>query len=264
MNWPYLVGFPTVFAHRGAGKLAPENTLAAMRRGWDMGFRAVEFDVMLSKDGVPVLMHDPELGRTVAGSGTVASTLAADLLKMDAGSWFSSAYAGEPVPNYVSVLQFCRAHGIFMNVEIKPSPGVEVETGRIVAAVTQQFFADTAANSSVVQDQPMNYPLFSSFSLQALLAAKAVAPEIPRGYLIDEFIPDWQQQLQKVDAISLHVNHRILNPSFAKQIKQAGYGLFCYTVNELARAREICGWGADAFCTDRLDLIPSDFLGKQL
>ena len=69
--WPY----PKIVAHRGAGKLAPENTLAAMQCGRNMAFRAVEFDVMLSKDGVPVLMHDPEFGRTVAGKGAVADTL---------------------------------------------------------------------------------------------------------------------------------------------------------------------------------------------
>ena len=66
--WPY----PKVLAHRGGGRLAPENTLAAIRCGYEHGFRAVEFDVMLPADGVPILMHDDTLGRTVAGSGSVA------------------------------------------------------------------------------------------------------------------------------------------------------------------------------------------------
>ena len=117
--WPY----PKVIAHRGAGTLAPENTIAAMQCGLDYGFRAVEFDVMLSKDGVPVLMHDPLFGRTVTGVGAVATTLAADLLQMDAGSWFSERFAGESVPSYENVFRFCQQNGIWMNVEIKPEPG---------------------------------------------------------------------------------------------------------------------------------------------
>ena len=65
--WPY----PKIVAHRGGGKLAPENTLAAVRCGLSHGFHAVEFDVMLSKDGIPMLMHDPHFGRTVAGAEKV-------------------------------------------------------------------------------------------------------------------------------------------------------------------------------------------------
>src|SRR3954465_6157212 len=79
--WPY----PTIIAHRGGGTLAPENTLAAMRCGLARGFHAVEFDVMLSQDGVPVVVHDPVLGRTVAGSGNVADHTARQLAAMDAG-----------------------------------------------------------------------------------------------------------------------------------------------------------------------------------
>ena len=89
--WPY----PRIVAHRGAGILAPENTLAAMRCGHARGYRGVEFDVMLSQDGVPILMHDPELGRTVKGSGSVADYGAAQLMRMDAGSWFGTAFADE-------------------------------------------------------------------------------------------------------------------------------------------------------------------------
>ena len=99
-----------------------------MQCGLDYGFHAVEFDVMLSNDGVPVLMPDPLFGRTVrskGGTGGVATTLAADLLEMDAGSWFSERYAGERVASYEAVVRFCQQHGIWMNVEIKLVPGYE-------------------------------------------------------------------------------------------------------------------------------------------
>ncbi|MBX9870249.1 MAG: glycerophosphodiester phosphodiesterase [Burkholderiaceae bacterium] len=254
--WPY----PKVLAHRGAGKLAPENTLAAMRKGLALGYRAVEFDVMLSKDGVPVLMHDPEFGRTVVGDGMVATTLAADLMRMDAGAWFSPEYIGECIPSYESVLNFCHTHKIFMNVEIKPSPGFEVQTGRMVAAITNRFYAQIGALNSVDGGAvDWQYPLFSSFSYDALIAAMEVAPTIPRGFLTETVAKNWREQLQKIDAISLHTNHQTLNQPIAAEIKRAGFGLFCYTVNDLERASEIRGWGVDAFCTDRIDLISASF-----
>lgn len=245
--------YPKVLAHRGGGVLAPENTLAAMKCGAAHGFTAVEFDVMLSKDKVPVLMHDPEFGRTIIGRGHVADTLAADLQKMDAGAWFNSCCKGEPVPLYSDVVRFCRQHDIWMNVEIKPAPGFEEETGHIVAARSSELFADVAVSDV------KHLPLFSSFSFVALMAAKRAAPTIPRGLLMDEITSDWKSKLQEVGAVSLHTNHKYLSPSLAKKVKDAGYGLFCYTVNSAERAAEILRWGVDGFCTDRIDLIPAGF-----
>lgn len=241
-SWPY----PKIIAHRGGGTLAPENTIAAMRCGLEYGFHAVEFDVMLSKDGVPVLMHDPLFGRTVCGEGGVAASLAAELQQMDAGSWFSERFAGERIPTYVQVIEFCQQHRIWMNVEIKPVPGFEEITGRVVAEVTKQM----QAGGDV---------LFSSFSFDALMQAKLAAPEIKRGFLTDQIESDWRQRLEQLDAVALHTNHKHLTPEIAQQIKAAGYGLFCYTVNTPERAREILDWGVDAFCTDRIDLIAADF-----
>jgi len=250
--WPY----PKVIAHRGGGTLAPENTLAAILCGLEHGFHAVEFDVMLSKDGIPVLMHDPEFGRTVQGRGSVAKTLAADLLAMDAGQWFGAAYAGETVPTYEMVALFCQQNGIWMNVEIKPVPGFEAETGRAVARLTRQLFsAALPPNPSLMQA----LPLFSSFSFDALMSAREETPDIPRGFLTDTIRPDWQRKLQALDAVALHTSHKKLTPELARSVKQAGYGLFCYTVNQPERAREILAWGVDAFCTDRIDLIDAAF-----
>jgi glycerophosphoryl diester phosphodiesterase len=249
--WPY----PKIIAHRGGGTLAPENTLAAMRCGMQYGFRAVEFDVMLSGDGVPVLMHDPQFGRTVPGKGRVAETLAKDLASMDAGAWFGSQFAGEPVPTFEAVVRFCKHNRIWMNVEIKPSPGSDEQTGHVVAETTAQLFGDELDAHA----GPPDLPLFSSFSFDALAAAHRVAPAIPRGYLVDTIPNDWLARLQALDARALHTNHKNLTVMQARAVKDAGYGLFCYTVNDPARANEILAWGVDAFCTDRIDLIGPGF-----
>lgn len=253
--------YPKIIAHRGGGALAPENTLAAMRCGLAHGFHAVEFDVMLSADSVPVLMHDPEFGRTVSGRGKISDATAGALSALDAGSWFGSEFTGEPVPTYEQVVNFCKANRIWMNVEIKPAPGFEIETGRVVAEYTRRLFSMELASCEQQADTAA-LPLFSSFSMDALAAAKTAAPGIPRGFLVDVIPPDWLDQLRMLDAVALHTNHKYLLPEKARAIKQAGYGLLCYTVNTPARATEILGWGVDALCTDRIDLIGPDWSGS--
>jgi glycerophosphoryl diester phosphodiesterase len=251
--WPY----PGILAHRGGGVLAPENTLAALRCGLAHGFHAVEFDVMLTSDQVPVLMHDPDFGRTVPGAGNVAGSNANDLLQMDAGAWFGPQFRGEPVPSLAQAMAFCRLHQIWMNIEIKPAPGHEEPTGRIVAQLVQDYFGGPGLPADAAD---ASWPLLSSFSDVALLAAKAAAPAIRRAYLVDAIPHDWQGQLVRLGALALHTNQKNLTPALAHAVKQAGYGLFCYTVNDPARAREITGWGVDGFCTDRIDLIGPDFV----
>ena len=249
--WPY----PRILAHRGGGSLAPENTLAGVRRGMEAGFRAIEFDVMLAQDGVPVVLHDPRLGRTVAGRGSVADIDALDLAARDAGSWFGPDYAGEPVPLFVEFAQFCKSHGVWMNIEIKPVPGHDAHTGSVVARLVAAQFADDLAAGQVERA-----PLLSSFSEAALVAAREAAPHAPRAWLVESLPRDWERRARTLDAVAIHIDHVRLTARQAFDVKAAGFGLFCYTVNAPARARELFGWGVDGLCTDRIDLIGPDFV----
>jgi len=249
--WPY----PQVAAHRGGGTLAPENTLAAFRCGLQHGYRAVEFDVMLTADEQPILMHDAQFGRTLPGVGKVAEHSLQQLLELDAGGWHSPQFAGERICTLAQVLSFCRDNAIWMNIEIKPASELQaVRTGEVAGTMVANFFASAVA-AHVVGQNDRSLPLFSSFSFAALIAAKRTAPGIPRGYLVDTIPHDWLLRLQELEAVALHTNHKNLTPALAQAVKQAGYGLFCYTVNEPARAEEIRSWGVDGFCTDRIDLI---------
>jgi len=246
--------YPRILAHRGGGTLAPENTLAGLRCGMAAGFRAIEFDVMLARDGVPVVMHDPHLGRTVKGSGSVFEHDADALQAMDAGGWFGAAFTGEPVPLFAEFAAFCRQHGIWMNMEIKPAPGYEAATGATVAALAAALFADEIAAGALAQA-----PLLSSFSDAALVAARTAAPQLPRALLLSALGSDWRARAHAVDAVAIHTNHLHLDAAHARAVKDAGFGLFCYTVNDPGRARELLSWGVDAFCTDRIDLITPAF-----
>lgn len=248
--WPY----PKILAHRGGGTLAPENTIAGLRAGLAYGFRAVEFDVMLSSDGIGVVMHDPHFGRTLYGDGYVPNFSAAELAKMDAGRWFAPEFRGEPVPLFLEWVDYCKEHKIWMNIEIKPAEGHELETGRWVAQTARARFA-----AEVAAGDPAQLPLLSSFSMAALAAARDAAPDLPRACLFDKIPANWAHTARALGAVAIHTNHKHLTPELAAAVKAEGFGLFCYTVNTPERAREILPWGVDGFCTDRIDLIGPDF-----
>ena len=131
-----------------------------------------------------------------------------------------------------------------MNIEIKPAPGFEVETGTVVAQRTRQHFA--AADCC---------PCCHRSASAALEAAREVAPELARGWLVEELPPDWLAQARALGVVAIHCDHAPLTREQVAAIKAQGYGVFCYTVNTQARADELLGWGVDGFCTDRIDVI---------
>lgn len=236
--WPY----PKLIAHRGGGTLAPENTLAAMKKGHELGYRAVEFDVKLSADGVAILMHDPALGRTSTGTGEVRNLSYDELARQDAGSWHSAAYAGERIPRFTEVAQWLIARGMSANVEIKPCPGREVETGLLVGNLCRDLWLGQSVQ-----------PLVSSFSHEALVAARQVAPALAIGYLVKDFLPEHHAALELLQCVSLHCHHGNLTPANVDELHAKGYRVMVYTVNEVERANALIGWGVDGIFTDRLD-----------
>lgn len=258
LPWPYA----RVLAHRGAGTLAPENTLAALRVGREQGYVAVEFDAVLAADEVPVLLHDATLERTTNGQGRVSDLTAEQLTALDAGSWFASEFAQEPVPRFDDALKLCREQGTWINIEIKPVDGFESITGQVVARHSAEVYADCLrTNGDRAENIDARAPLLSSFSPAALRAARATAPDLPRGWLTDEIPPDWQEHMESLGCVALHTNQAYLTADLARAVKHAGYWLFCYTVNAPVRAALLLSWGVDGFCTDRLDLIGAGFGG---
>jgi glycerophosphoryl diester phosphodiesterase len=116
------------------------------------------------------------------------------------------------------------------------------------------MFADEIAAGQLAR-----VPLLSSFSAVALEAARDATPDLPRALLMSTLTAGWQRPAGALGLCAVHINHKNLTHECAAEIKRAGFGLFCYTVNDPARARELFGWGVDAFCTDRIDLIGPEF-----
>ena len=231
-------------AHRGGSRLRPENTLAAFRHGASFGYRMFEFDVKLSGDGVAVLLHDATLNRTTNGHGRLDALTLSQIAQLDAGSWHSSAYAGEPVPTLAAIARYLRANGYLANIEIKPVPGAEWRTGAAVALDARTLWADA--------DVP---PLLSSFSEEALAAARDAAPELPRALLLDTLPGDWLDRLRALDCVALDANHRELTPEIIAEAHAAGFRVCCYTVNDVDRAQLLWGTGLDGLITDWVDRI---------
>ena len=241
MNWPY----PRWIAHRGGGSLAPENTLAAMRQGAAMAYTAVEFDVKLSSDDECILLHDDTLDRTTDGSGPAAVKRLAQLAELDAGSWFGPAFAGEPIPRFGDVARYLQRRDMLANVEIKPCPGRERDTGRLVALEAARLWQGQAVP-----------PLLSSFSWEALEAAHLAAPGLPCGWLVEDWPDDWRERLAALDCVAFHCDHLLLDAERVRAVKQVGLRLVCYTVNDAARAAQLLAWGVDCLITDALDRLP--------
>jgi glycerophosphoryl diester phosphodiesterase len=239
-HWPY----PALCAHRGAGKLAPENTLAALRLGYAHGYRMAEIDVKLSADGVAFLLHDATLDRTTDGHGRADARTWRELSLLDAGSWHSPAYAGETLPSLAAIARLCRAQNIALNIEIKPTPGRERETGAAVAI-------DAATLWSAVEVPP----LLSSFSTLALQAARDTVQALPRALLVDDIGDATLEVALELGCVALDVKHTLLSPDLVSRAHSAGLRVVAWTVNEPGRVKELRALGVDTTITDAIDLI---------
>lgn len=249
VRWPLA----RVLAHRCGGALAPENTLAGLDVAASLGCGGVEFDVMLSGSGSPVLIHDEMLERTTDGQGRVAEISDERLRRLDAGRWFDERFAGERIPTLDEAARQCIALGLSVNLEIKPSDGTDGVTGRVVAACASGRWAKAAV-------PPL---LLSSFSMDALGAAAKAAPDLVRGLLVERIPADWRERCSSVGAIALHADARYLSREAVAKVRGSGLRMAAYTVNAPDRAHELFDWGVDCVITDRPDLVQAPDSGRR-
>ena len=151
--------------------------------------------------------------------------------------------ARSPYANFL-IGRYAIANGIACNVEIKPCPGREAETGDAVARLARQFWSGVHKR-----------PLLSSFSEEALASAQAAAPELPRALLVEAVPDDWPARLRKYGCIGLNINQKDATPELIGAVHRAGHRIAAWTVNDPDRARLLFSWGIDAVFTDQLSLI---------
>ncbi len=233
MSLPRL---PRIITHRCGGSLAPENTLAGLRASISRGYPGVEFDVMLSGDGTPCLIHDETLERTTNGHGRVARTPDVELFALDAG-------AGERIPRLDEALALCAEHGLWVNLEIKPARGQDVRTAETVAAHLPTLWPGT------------DNILLSSFSIPALKVLQQRLPHYRRGLLYETPPANWLRELRALEASCLHCAAEAVSDALLATASAHAVPLLCYTVNQPQAAQELLRRGVSAIFTDRPDRL---------
>lgn len=236
------LSFPLVVAHRGFRTRAPENTLPAFEAAADAGALMIEFDVGLTRDGVPVVIHDATVDRTTDGAGRVDALTLAEIQSLDAGGGFDGRFAGTPVPTLAQVLD--RMGGrLTLNIEIKPEAavprqGIKPVEDQVMALVQARGLAESVLISS-----------FDGDVLERLVAAGA---PVALGVLTEGGdLSATLARCARIGAFSWHPDFRHLSGDAARRAKEdAGVRILPYTVNDPAEMDKLLALGADGFFTD--------------
>lgn len=232
--------FPQIVAHRGASSTRPENTLASFGEALRLGAKIVEFDVRLSRDGVPVVIHDPTVDRTTTGSGAVHEMTAAEIAALEIAP-------GERVPTVAEVFELLSGAAA-MAIEIKNLPGepaFETTDEAIVRATHAEL--DRSGFEGPV--------LLISFNPQSIAASKAIAPEVPTGFLTTELVPPPEALAHAVQAghDMILPGTRALIPAgsaFVERAHAAGRWVGTWTADDPDEVRRLLEDGVDAIASN--------------
>jgi glycerophosphoryl diester phosphodiesterase len=225
-----MLQLPKVIGHRGAMAYAPENTLESFREAGRRGATWVEIDVKLTADGVPVVLHDSSLKRTMGIDRAVAEMRADEL--------------PAAVPTFERAIACFGELGLGCNVEIKPCEGREEETARVAIATLRRHWPAA-----------LPAPLLSSFKDASLAAARQAAPEYARALLVGELKDDWRGRAAALAVAGINANGRQLTAPRAVEVRKAGYVLSAYTINDPDVARTLVAMGVDCIITDAPDVV---------
>ena len=224
-------------AHRGAAGTRPELTLPAFERALELSVDMIEIDVQLTKDRQLVVLHDLELGRTVAGSAAVRDLDLRQIQDLDAGSWFDPAYAATRVPSLTDVFAFLNGRAA-LNTEIKSPAADWTATAEVLVAMIRDF--DAIATT-----------LVSSFSMGALRAVREIDRDIRLGVLWYEAnVHDSFAYGQELAAEAIHPHHSLVSPNIVRRAREAGLAINTWTVNDTERMRELVDLGVDGLISD--------------
>ena len=222
---------PFLWAHRGASCCAPENTLAAFTLAVDSGADGLELDIHLSRDGVPVVIHDETLERTTDGYGFVAEMTVQQLRQLDAGSWFSADFDDESIPLLEEVL---RAYGdqLRLNLELK-----DLRAGMVVLKLLNQY--------------PSADIVVSSFNYELLKRLRSVNADLPLAVLFET--GNWRHAVKvakELPACAFHPALSQANDAMIAACTEAALPVFVWTVDDVCVARSLIGMGASGLFTN--------------
>lgn len=245
---------PRTIAHRGLSAHLPENTLSAVRAAKQIGCDWVELDVQLLGDGTPVIWHDNDVRRCSNGHAKLAKLDLQQALALDVGGWFSPHFAGERMATLATMLELINELDMSLNLELK------VNRGRDPLALVDAVIPMTLAAL------PPERLIISSFNRLALEAARDQQPDkdsLRLGLLYEKPPREWQRDAEALKAFALHVDWRKLKEKRAREIKETGYALLCYTPNDPAALHHQWAWGIDSVISDDPALFSSYLPGAE-
>ena len=228
-------------AHRGASAITPENTKLAFIKALDLGADAVEFDVQLTQDDVPIVFHDETLDRTTDGSGRVNETDFATISKLDAGSWFSASFKGVEVPTFEEILKTLGGKTL-MNVELKPDERMESLNRRVVTAIARfELFPSV---------------IFSSFHAEALRSIRTLVPDARIGVLCQAGELDAALALAtELGAEALHPDVAMVDAELVKGAHDRDLAVYAWTANSHGEIKLLRALGVDGIFSDHADRV---------
>lgn len=236
-----------VIAHRGASAYYPENTMGAFKAAYDMGAEMIELDILLSKDGVPVVIHDETLERTTNGKGKVEDYTFDELSRLDAGSWFGAEHSNERIPSLEEVLQYAKGK-IALNIEIK----TEAVTDRLKGGIEEK------ALELVKKYDMQEYVLFSSFDYRAVTHLKELDVNIAVALLYEKQQSKNKRPAQLVEEYrvdAFNCSYRQFSKKWAEQTSEAEIPVFVYTVNSERRMKKMINRGVSGIFSDKPDVL---------
>lgn len=236
-----------VIAHRGASFYAPENTHSAFELAIEMEAEMIELDLMMSKDGVPVVIHDDNLERTTGVVGAVSDHTLEELKQFETGAWFSEKFAGESFPTLEEVLAYTK-HTIAVNIEIK----TEAVTDDIEGGIVDKAIA--LVKAAGIEKEV----IFSSFDYRVMEHLNLLAPDIPKALLYESsqsgnLTPTQLVEKYKVDAFNC--SHRQLSEEWIEELTAAQIPFFIYTVNDEELMKTLIKSGAAGIFSDKPDVL---------
>lgn len=228
-----------IFAHRGASKFAPENTMAAFQLAYELNADGLETDVHLTKDNVPVLIHDEHVNRTTDGKGFVKDLTWAQLKHLDAGSWFSKNYAGLQIVSLETLLQWIKPKPLCLNIELKNNK------------------IDYKYLEEIVYEQVKHYRLqdrtiFSTFNPLSIKRMEHFH-HIEAAFLTSKRNIHLAFYARTFGAQALHIRYRLLRPRLISQCWQENIPIRVYTINKRRQMLRCFQSKCDGIFTD----IPS-------
>ena len=231
---------PLLFAHRGARREAPENTIPAFERAIEIGADGVEFDVLLTKDRVPIITHNNDLSVLTHFDGLVHETPFSTIKSLDFGSHYRTSFSNITAPTLTEVLELLQPHDISIICELKSQPGMASSVAELVGGIISDFHF----RNSVV---------LSSFDVKILYYLKKLFPNIPRALTIKRrafpFFP-WRIFATLLDVNEIHASFPMITPSFMAKVRQHDWRLDVWTVNETSEIDRCISLGVEGIITD--------------